>query len=64
MLIYAKNRETLARFYEELLGLRVLAADAEHRVAANDDIRFTPCPLTWQPKSPSAHRPNRGRSRP
>ena len=40
VLIYARHLETLARFYRELLELRVLAADAEHVVAECDDIQL------------------------
>ncbi len=40
VLIYAKNLGTLSRFYEELLGLRVLASDNEHVVAENNDIQL------------------------
>lgn len=40
VLIYAKNLDRLAQFYRELLDLRVLASDAEHVVAENDDIQL------------------------
>jgi predicted enzyme related to lactoylglutathione lyase len=40
VLVYAKNLGTLAQFYEELLGLRVLASDSEHVVAENNDIQL------------------------
>jgi catechol-2,3-dioxygenase len=39
VLIYAKNLVQLSRFYEELLGLRVLVGDAEHVVAESNDIQ-------------------------
>jgi predicted enzyme related to lactoylglutathione lyase len=37
ILIYAKHLEALSRFYEQLLDMRVLAADADHRVVENAD---------------------------
>lgn len=40
VLIYAKNLGTLSRYYQELLDLRVVAADNQHRVAENDDIQL------------------------
>ena len=40
VLIYAENLEAMSRFYAELLGLRVLASDAEHVVAENNDIQL------------------------
>ncbi|MFM8443830.1 MAG: glyoxalase/bleomycin resistance/dioxygenase family protein [Methylococcus sp.] len=40
VLIYAKDLGKLSRFYNELLNLRVLAADAEHVVAENNDIQL------------------------
>lgn len=40
VLIYAKNLEVLSGFYQTLLGLKVLAADAEHRVMENDDAQL------------------------
>jgi|GEM_PF-2150983 len=40
VLIYAKDLGKLSRFYQELLNLRVLAADAEHVVAENNDFQL------------------------
>jgi len=40
VLIYAKDLGKLSRFYQELLNLRVLAADAEHVVAENNNIQL------------------------
>ena len=40
VLIYALDLERLSSFYEHLLGMRVLAADAEHRVLESDDIQL------------------------
>lgn len=40
ILIYALDLERLSRFYEGVLGLRTLAADAEHHVLESDDIQL------------------------
>lgn len=40
VLIYALYPERLSSFYERLLGMRVLVADAEHRVLESDDIQL------------------------
>lgn len=40
ILIYALDPPRLSRFYEALLGMRVLAADAEHRILESDDIQL------------------------
>jgi catechol 2,3-dioxygenase-like lactoylglutathione lyase family enzyme len=37
VLIYAKQPDVLSRFYERLLDMRVLVADAGHRVIENAD---------------------------
>lgn len=40
VLIYALRLDALSRFYEQLFGMRVLVADAEHRVVENDDVQL------------------------
>ncbi len=40
VLFYAKHLDSLARFYRELLQLRVLASEPDHVIAANDDIQL------------------------
>lgn len=40
VLIYALDPERLSRFYVHLLGMRVLAADAQHLVLESDDIQL------------------------
>lgn len=39
VLIYAVRPEALSRFYEQLLDMRVLASDAEHRVLESNDVQ-------------------------
>jgi predicted enzyme related to lactoylglutathione lyase len=40
VLFYAKHLERVSSFYERLLGARVLAADAEHRVLQSRDVQL------------------------
>lgn len=40
VLIYAKRLESLYQFYEQLLGLKVIVADTEHRIAENNDVQL------------------------
>lgn len=40
VLLYAKHLDNLARFYRELLQLRILASAPDHVIAANDDIEL------------------------
>lgn len=40
VLIYAKDLEKVSRFYEQVLGARVLMADAQHRVLQSPDVQL------------------------
>lgn len=40
ILIYAVDLLKLSRFYEEVAGMRVLAADGEHRILESGDIQL------------------------
>jgi predicted enzyme related to lactoylglutathione lyase len=39
-LIYAKDLARLSGFYQRVLGMRVLKADAEHEVIESDDLQL------------------------
>lgn len=40
VLFYAKQLEAMSAFYEQMLGARVLHADAEHRVLQSPDVQI------------------------